>query len=72
MPRPLGGHSSYRRINTEIPKPLYRDEAVISCVQTCNAHQAPMTFNIGIYQDGTMAPASVEQLHRLGAALGKK
>jgi TfoX/Sxy family transcriptional regulator of competence genes len=28
-----------------------------------------MTFNVGIYQDGTMAEASVEQLHRLGAAL---
>ena len=30
-----------------------------------------MTFNVGIYQDGTMAPASVEQLHRLGTALGR-
>jgi hypothetical protein len=28
-----------------------------------------MTFNVGIYQDGTMAPASIEQLARLGAAL---
>ena len=35
-------------------------------------NQAPMTFNVGIYQDGTMAPASVEQLYRLGMALGKK
>ena len=31
-----------------------------------------MTFNVGIYQDGTMASASVEQLHRLGIALGKR
>ena len=30
-----------------------------------------MTFNVEIYQDGTMAPASVEQLHRLGAAVEK-
>ncbi len=28
-----------------------------------------MKFNVGIYQDGTMAPESVEQLHRLGVAL---
>jgi hypothetical protein len=28
-----------------------------------------MTFNVGIYQDGTMAEASVEQLHRLDRAL---
>ena len=51
--------------NTKIPKPLYSDEQVISYVQECNSHQAPMTFNVGIYQDGTIAPASVEQLHRL-------
>jgi hypothetical protein len=29
-----------------------------------------MTFNVGIYQDGTMASQSVEQLHRLGKTLG--
>ncbi|MGA2618093.1 MAG: alpha-L-fucosidase [Thermoguttaceae bacterium] len=52
--------------NTEIPKPLYSDEEVAAFVRTCNSHQAPMTFNVGIYQDGTMAPASVEQLHRIG------
>jgi hypothetical protein len=59
----------HHRVNTEIPKPLYSDAEAISYVQACNSHQAPMTFNVGIYQDGTMAPASVEQLHRLGAAL---
>ena len=31
-----------------------------------------MTFNVGIYQDGRMAEASVEQLRRLGTALGAK
>ena len=62
----------HHRLDTEVPKPLYSDEEVISYVRTCNSHQAPMTFNVGIYQDGTMAPASVEQLHRLGVALGKK
>jgi alpha-L-fucosidase len=58
--------------NTEIPKPLYPDEEVISYVRKCNSNQAPMTFNVGIYQDGTMAQASVEQVHRLGTALGTK
>jgi hypothetical protein len=55
--------------NTEIPKPLYSDDEVITFVRTCNNHQAPITFNVGIYQDGTMASASVEQLQRLGANL---
>ncbi|MFA6564654.1 MAG: alpha-L-fucosidase [Verrucomicrobiia bacterium] len=55
--------------NTDIPKPLYTDDEVIAFVRACNAHQAPMTFNVGIYQDGTMASASVEQLRRLGSNL---
>jgi alpha-L-fucosidase len=58
------------RLDSEIPNPLYSDEEIASYVRTCNSHQAPMTFNVGIYQDGAMAPASVEQLHRLAAALG--
>jgi len=62
----------HQRLNSEIPKPLYADEDVIAYVRTCNSHQAPMTFNVGVYQDGTMAPASVEQLHRLDIALGKR
>ena len=61
----------HHRLDTEVPKPLYADEEIITYVRTCNSHQAPMTFNVGIYQDGTMAPASVEQLHRLGIALPK-
>jgi len=62
----------HTRLNSEIPKPLYSDEEIVRYVRTCNSHQAPMTFNVGIYQDGTMAEASVEQLRRLGKALGPK
>ncbi len=53
----------------EVPNPLYADVEVVSFVRTCNAHQAPMTFNVAIYQDGTMAPVSIEQLRRIGKAL---
>jgi hypothetical protein len=59
----------HHRVNTAIPKPLYPDREVVAYVRECNVHQAPMTFNVGIYQDGTMAEASVEQLGRLNAAL---
>ena len=58
--------------NRQIPKPLYNDEAVISHVRSCNSHQGPMTFNVGIYQEGTMARAAIELLHRLGESLGRK
>ena len=59
----------HTQLDTPIPPPLYTDEQVIAFVRTCNKHMAPMTFNVGIYQDGTMAPASVEQLHRLNRDL---
>jgi alpha-L-fucosidase len=55
--------------DTPIRPPLYTDEQVLRYVRTCNQHMAPMTFNVGIYQDGTLASQSVEQLHRLHTAL---
>jgi len=57
------------RLDTPMPPPLYTDEQLLDYVRACNEHMAPMTFNVGIYQDGTMAEASVEQLHRLNGAL---
>jgi hypothetical protein len=59
----------HTQLDTPIPPPLYTDQQVIGYVRTCNKHLAPMTFNVGIYQDGTMAEASVEQLHRLNREL---
>jgi alpha-L-fucosidase len=50
--------------------PLYSDEEIVRFVRTRNSHQAPMTFNVGICQDGTVAETSVEQLQRLALALG--
>jgi len=59
----------HTKLDTPVPPPLYPDEEVIDFVRTCNQHGAPMTFNVGIYQDGPMAAASIEQLRRLNAAL---
>lgn len=60
----------HTKLDTPIRAPLYTDEQVIRYVRTCNQHLAPMTFNVGIYQDGKMAEASVEQLHRLNRVIG--
>jgi alpha-L-fucosidase len=62
----------HTRLDTPIQPPLYTDEQVFGFVRTCNEHLAPMTFNVGIYQDGTLAEASVEQLHRLNRTLERK
>lgn len=59
----------HSKLDTEIPKSNYSDEALLDYVRTCNTNQAPMTFNVGVYQDGTFEPAAVEQLARLGKAL---
>jgi len=59
----------HKRLNAPIPEPLYSDGAIVDFVRACNGQMAPMTFNVGIYQDGTMAAASVEQLHRVARAL---
>jgi hypothetical protein len=60
----------HTKVETRIPAPLYTDEALLDFVRQCNRHQAPMTFNVGIYQDGTLAESSVEQLRRLSRTLG--
>ena len=57
------------RLDTPIPAPLYSDEAILRYVRTCNQQDAPMTFNVGIYQDGTLVLGSVDQLFRLDRAL---
>ena len=59
----------HTKLDTPIPPPLYTDDQVIRFVRTCNRHMAPMTFNVGIFQNAAMADASVEQLHRLNASL---
>jgi hypothetical protein len=59
----------HTKLNTPIPPPLYSDQQLRAFVQACHRRQAPMTFNVGIYQEGVPAPASIEQLHRLKAAL---
>jgi len=52
--------------DTAIVQPLYGDAELAAYVRTCRDHQAPMTFNLGIYQDGTMSQSSLDLLHRLG------
>jgi hypothetical protein len=38
----------HHRLDTKIPNPLYSDDEIVRFVRTCNSHQAPMTFNVGI------------------------
>ena len=59
----------HSRKNTEIPKTLYPDDKVISFIRACRQYGAPMAFNVGIYQDGTISKSALDQLTRLRDAL---
>lgn len=54
------------RDNREPPHPpLYADRELIDFLAVCRRHQAPMTFNVICFQDGSLAEASVKQLARV-------
>ena len=48
--------------NSEIKEVLYSDDAVLEFVRQCNSVQVPVTFNIGIYQDGTLSKPAIRQM----------
>jgi hypothetical protein len=51
--------------DTEIPDVRFSDEQVVEYVRTCIKHQAPVAFNLSIYQDATMSPKSLRQMQML-------
>jgi hypothetical protein len=55
--------------DTEIPPPLYTDEELTTFLRLCRTHRVPMGFNVGVYQTGHMADASIAQLARVGRSL---
>jgi alpha-L-fucosidase len=56
--------------NADIIPPLYKDEELIHYVKAVNALGGPVTINIGIYQDGTVSPDTLQQVQKLGHTLG--
>jgi hypothetical protein len=49
--------------------PLYPDEKVAAFLSACRRHRAPMCFNVIVFQDGTVAEESVQQLSRVTKTL---
>jgi alpha-L-fucosidase len=47
---------------TEIHPPLFSDQDLAEYITDCNKKGAPVTMNIGVYQDGTASPATLRQL----------
>jgi hypothetical protein len=55
-----------------MPPPKYSDDDLFRFVKNCKAVGGAVTLNVGVYQEGGVAPASVAQLSRLAAVLGKQ
>jgi len=59
----------HKRLNTDAQGPLYTDEELFDFVSHCVKFNAPVCFNVEIFQDGTVSSKAVEQLARLGKYL---
>ena len=55
----------HSKLNSVITEVLYSDGDVLSFVRQCNSVQVPVTFNIGIYQDGVLSKPALEQIRYL-------
>jgi alpha-L-fucosidase len=55
--------------DTEIVSPRWRSAELIDFIRDCNEKKAPVTLNLGIYQDGTISPAAAEVMRELRRAL---
>jgi hypothetical protein len=49
--------------NAEIVPPRFSDAQLIEYIKDCNSKGAPVTMNIGVYQDGTPSPRTLTQLY---------
>lgn len=48
---------------------LYPDDEILTFVSACRKHQAPISFNVISFQDGSLAEAAIDQLSRVRHAL---
>jgi hypothetical protein len=51
--------------NTEMEPPRYTAAELAKYIRTCQRDQAPVTIGVGIYQDGSVGPASMKVLAEL-------
>ncbi len=66
------GGWSHRELDTDIGPPLETDQHLIDFVKACNAKNVVVSMNVGIYQDGTISPATAKQLRALREAIKGK
>jgi alpha-L-fucosidase-like protein len=55
----------YNDNSLPVKLPSYSDDELLEFLAVCRKHQAPMTFNVISFQDGSLAEKSVSQLNRI-------
>ena len=56
-------------MNKKIKDPLFPNDRLIRFIQDTNAKRGAVTMNIGVYQDGTASPATLQQLRAIRRAI---
>ena len=60
---------THSKLNTEMEPPRFKDEQLIDYVKACAAKKGTVTFNLGIFQDATIGPATLKQMQALRKAI---
>ena len=55
--------------DTDITAPLFMTHTLVDFVKACVARKVVVSLNLGIYQDGTISPATLEQMQVLRKAV---
>ena len=55
--------------NTDIADPRQTEDALIPFIRDCNAKKAPVTVNLGIYQNGGVGPKAAELMNKVKDAI---
>ncbi len=66
------GGWGHGKLDSDIDPPLETDQHLIDFVKACNAKNVVVSMNVGIYQDGTISPATFKQLQALREAVKGK
>ena len=66
------GRWGHGKLNPDIGPPVQTDQQLIDYVKACNAKGVVVSMNVGIYQDGTISPATAHQLRALREAIKGK
>ncbi|GAH68385.1 unnamed protein product, partial [marine sediment metagenome] len=65
----LDDHWGHYEPDTDIRAPLFMTHTLVDYVKACIARKVVASLNLGIYQDGTISPATLEQMQVLRKAI---